>query len=151
MMEEERSQVVAFTLGEEELALPIDIVREIVVFDRLSALPGSPEYVVGVFNLRGRIIPLIDIGCILRVEHPPPGPEGKAIVLEHEGRTFAVYATSISRIYTAERVDRPPEPLRGEYVQGVVSVDGRNLVLLDLRRLFGEGTPLTKEDKWGGA
>ncbi len=144
-------QFVTFRVGAQPYALPIAIVREIVRPPEIASVPQSPEYVAGVMNLRGRIIPVIDLRK--RILQPEPSRHGPAtsdqrlatkeriLVLIREDKLIGMLVDSASEVVKIDPEQIEPAPkLFGEsaetYVTGVAKHQGRLLVVLDANRLL---------------
>jgi purine-binding chemotaxis protein CheW len=133
-------QVVCFGLRGQEFAAPVVQVREIIVFPGVTRVPGSPDHVVGVFNLRGRVITLIDISSRLGLAPSEAREDAKILVADVGGHTVGVLADSVSRIITIAPKDlEPPPRLPGADARGLMRAlakhPGGLLMILDLSRL----------------
>src|ERR1035438_7087645 len=89
-------QVVAFRLGRETFGLPISVVREIVPVPQVTAVPNAPDYIEGVINLRGRIMPVMDLRKRFRAEAPKSEKRNRIVVVELEGRFIGLIVSSAS-------------------------------------------------------
>ena len=140
----EQLQLVTFEVEDEEFAVDILAVQEINRMMQITRVPQSPPDVEGVINLRGRIIPVIDLrkrfGIEAASEH---GNDSRIIVVEVGGRVLGFI---VDRVHEVLRIDGSivePAPamasgVNTDYIQGVGKLDDRLLILLDLERLFGE-------------
>ena len=139
-------QLVTFVVGSEEFAIPILSVQEINRMMAITRVPQSPDFVEGVINLRGKIIPVMDLrkrfGHVASDNHA----DARIIVVEvddEQGRDRVIGFTvdrvnEVLRI-SADIVEPPPSMVTGvdsEYVEGVGKLDDRLLILLNLQRLF---------------
>jgi len=133
-------QWVAFRVAEQAYGLPIAAVREIVRAPDITTVPQSPEHVAGVTNLRGRIIPVIDLRK--KFERPAErSPKCRVLVLTVEEKFIGVLvdeATEVLKI-EPEEIEAGPK-LFGEdpesYVSGIARHHGRLVVLLDTEKLL---------------
>jgi purine-binding chemotaxis protein CheW len=133
-------QLVVFALGTETYGLRIDVVREIITLQQVTRVPHAPEFVEGVINLRGRVIPVIDLRRRLGL---PPGERNRMtriVVVEGEGGTVGMVVDAVSEVLTVsgESVE-PPSPYVGadvDCVRGIAKVDQRLIILLDLAALL---------------
>ena len=142
----EQSQLVTFQLGEELYAINIMDVKEIVRVQEIRALPNAPSYVEGIFNLRGEIIPIINLHKRFQLKKAIISEEDELlsgfVIIEIDGMKLGVIIDRISRVVSIERenVQPPPQMLTGigaEYIQGVVrQEEGGYLILLNIRDLF---------------
>ncbi len=135
-------QLVGFRVGGQSYAVPIESVREIVRLPEISAVPQSPEYIAGVMNLRGRILPVVD----LRKRFSVPGEDStknRVLVTSRDGKLvgFLVDAASEVLKITPESIEPSPK-LFGENhercVTGVAKCGGRLVILLDADKLLPE-------------
>ncbi len=138
-------QLVSFEIGVEEYAIPILAVQEINRMMPITRVPNSPPSVEGVINLRGRIIPVIDLRK--RFGQKPGSDAGDArIIVVEVGTAGRVLGFTVDRVNQVLRLSRDivdPAPTLGQqpsadFVQGVGKLDDRLLILLDLEKLFSK-------------
>lgn len=135
-----------FTLGTEEYGLPVLRVREIIKMMDITLVPQVPPYVKGVVNLRGKVIPVVD----LRLKFGFPAQEyterTSIIVVEVNlagGRALmGIVVDTVSDVMgiTAEEIEETPEfgdRISTDYMKGIAKVKGKVEILLDLDRVFG--------------
>jgi purine-binding chemotaxis protein CheW len=138
----EMLQLVGFRVGGEEFALDILRVQEIIRLHELTRVPNSPEFMDGVMNLRGKIIPVIALRKRFGLGNVPPDKQTRIVVVEIKGTVLGFVVDSVSEVLRipAETVEPPPRlgKVDKEYVSGVGKLDDRLLILLDLDRLMGE-------------
>ncbi len=137
------SQQIAFRLGKEEFALPILHVQEIIRPRECTEIPESPEYVMGVINLRGRVIPVIDLKGRMMIPRNGNDPSGEKIVVVSMGEvTFGGLVDSITGVVDIDQnmIKESPASLSGgaaEYLKGIAAVsEGRLIQLLDISSLI---------------
>ncbi|HEY5163601.1 MAG TPA: chemotaxis protein CheW [Terriglobales bacterium] len=135
-------QFVGFRVGEQSYALPISTVREIVRPPEITPVPQSPEHVAGVMNLRGRIVPVIDLRKRFRqaIEN---SPKTRVLVIALDGKLIGLLVDSASEVLKIVSEEIEPSPqLFGEdnerYVTGVAKHLGRLVILLDVNKLLPE-------------
>lgn len=134
-------QLVTFTVGSEEFAIPILSVHEINRMMSITRVPQSPPFVEGVINLRGKIIPVVDLRKRFGLAKREHSGDTRIIVVEVSGR---VIGFTVDRVNEVLRINsgivEPPPPMASgvdsEYVRGVGKLEDRLLILLDLDRLF---------------
>ncbi|MFP4114696.1 MAG: chemotaxis protein CheW [Spirochaetota bacterium] len=138
-------QLVTFYLGEEQYGIDIMDVEGIVKVEDVRPLPNAPSYVEGIFNLRGEIIPVINLHRRFHIKHAELSEEDQLlsgfVIINIEGRHLAIMIDKVSRVVAikAEQIQPPPQVISGigtEYIQGVVSEEDRYLIILDIQRLF---------------
>lgn len=138
-------QLVTFQLGNEQYGIDIMEVEGIVKVEDVRPIPNSPGYVEGIFNLRGEIIPVINLHKRFHLRRPELSEEDKLlsgfVIINIDGMHLAVIIDKVSRVMTVQtvQIQSPPEMLSGigaEYIQGVVHREEGYLIILDIRRLF---------------
>ena len=138
-------QVVGFRIGRETFGVPIALVREIVRVPEITSVPNAPDYIEGVINLRGRIIPVVDLRKRFREK------VAERVVAEVEGRLIGLLVNSASevlRILPSE-IEAPQDVFQeGElnYITGVGKLRGRLVILLDLNKILQRGELRSLED-----
>lgn len=140
--EERQLHLVVFHLGREEYAVPIGQVREVVRVTDVTRVPHAPLHIRGVMNLRGRILPVLEVRSRLGLEPAELTQRSRVVVAEIDRRMVGLLVDAVGQVTRlGERsVAAPPEEVRsagGEAVTGVARLDRRLLILLDLERLLG--------------
>lgn len=143
---EREHQLVVFRLDQEEYAVPIDLVREVVRVADITRVPHAPPHIRGVMNLRGRILPIVEIRSRLDLSPAELTPSSRVVVVEVSGRVIGLLVDAVGQVArVGERlIANPPEEVRnaaGEAVTGVARVANRLLVLLDLNRVLSAVQP----------
>ncbi|MDQ7832457.1 MAG: chemotaxis protein CheW [Desulfovibrionaceae bacterium] len=137
----ELMQLVTFSIGEEEFGVDILKVQEIIRMMEITKVPRAPDFVEGVINLRGKVIPIIDLrkrfGLITR-DHDK---HTRIIVIEINNMIVGFVVDSVSEVLRipSNTVEPPPPVVSGlesEYISGVGKLEDRLLILLDLDRLL---------------
>jgi purine-binding chemotaxis protein CheW len=141
VVEERELRLVVFRLDHEEYAVPIELVREVVRVSDVTRVPHAPPHIRGVMNLRGRILPIVEIRTRLGLSRGEPTPTSRVVVVEVAGRIVGLLVDAVGQVArVGERlVAAPPEEVRAagaEAVTGVARVGTRLLVLLDLPRVL---------------
>jgi len=136
-------QLVSFVVGEEEFAVPILAVQEINRMMQITKVPQSPEFVEGVINLRGKIIPVIDLRNRFGLEKAADSSDARIIVVEVAQRVIGFTVDRVNEVLriASDIVDPAPAMVTGvdsDYIQGVGKLEDRLLILLSLDRLFNE-------------
>ena len=137
-------QVVGFRIGRETFGLPISIVREIVRVPEITAVPNAPDYIEGVINLRGRIIPVVDLRKRFGEKSFEVNKKNRIVVVELESRLVGLIVNSASEVLriSPSEIDEPHNVFReGElnYITGIGKLNGRLVILLDLNRVLQRG------------
>lgn len=134
-------QLVSFEVGDEEYAVPILSVQEINRMMQITRVPKSPPFVEGVINLRGKIIPVIDLRKRFGLAELENCDDVRIIVVEVAGRVIGFTVDRVNEVLRINPgiVEPPPSMVCGldtEYVQGVGKLEDRLLILLNLEKLF---------------
>lgn len=144
MLEEKRSgelQIVTFKIGKEEFSVDILKVQEIIRIIEITRVPRSPEFVEGVINLRGKVIPVIDLRKRFGLSKIGHDHDTRIIVVESTGRTVGMIVDSVSEVLrlNASTVEPPPEivgSIDSEYIDGVGKLEDRLIILLNIDKVL---------------
>jgi purine-binding chemotaxis protein CheW len=134
-------QVVSFRLGGEEYGVDIMIVQEIILLGRITQVPEVPDHVLGVINLRGTVIPIINLRSRFGMPEQSTTDETRIVVINIAGRTVGMVVDGVNEVLRLSRDDisTTPQSLNEggrEYVQGLARLEDRLLILLDMSRLL---------------
>lgn len=137
----ETLHLVGFFLGKEEYAIEIARVLEVIRAGRWTWVPNAPAHVRGVINLRGRIIPVVDLKVRLGMGDLKVTKNSRIIVVETEGRALGLLVDGVSQVFKMPGgvVEQPPAELscvENGYIQGVGKMDGRLVILLDFANVM---------------
>lgn len=132
--------LVTFSLGE-QYGVPISQVREIVRVSGITAVPNAPSYIEGVVNLRGRVLPVINLRKRLRLQERDISKLSRIIVTETGDKVIGLLADSVSHVIKvpSQFVETAPEEVLEvdtDYIVGVGKLKDRLIILLDLERLL---------------
>lgn len=138
---EEEVQLVAFYLDREEYALPIQHVREIVRVGTFTRVPEAPEHVRGVMNLRGKILPVVELRTRLGMGPLSVSRDSRIVVVEAYGKTIGLLVDRVTQIVKvfASALAPPPEeilPPVSDYLTAVVKMEDRLVLLLDAEKVL---------------
>lgn len=145
--EEKNLQVVTFRLGKELYGIDILDVKEVVKLQSIRPLPNAPHYVIGILNLRGEIIPIIDLHRRFKLggdtgeDRELDELESGFVILRINGVQIGIIIDKISRVVAVERdsIQDPPQMMHGigsEYITGVVNENSGYLIILASKKLF---------------
>ena len=134
-------QVVGFRIGNETFGVRIGSVREIVRVPEITAVPSAPEMIEGVINLRGKIIPVMDLRKRFGQSDIQPDKKNRILVVELENKLVGLIVNAASEVLRiAPSEIEPPGNLFAEgesgYVTGVGKLKGRLIILLDIAKLL---------------
>ena len=140
------AQMISFSIGPEEFGVKILMIQEIIMIPEITEIPNSPDFVEGVINLRGNIIPVLDLRKRLRLRGVDVIVEraqgNRILVVEIDGNVSGFIVDSVSKVLTvpASKMMPPPDIIeagvQSQYISGVVHLDDRILVILDFRRIL---------------
>jgi purine-binding chemotaxis protein CheW len=139
------AQYLSFALGSEEYGVDILRVQEIRSWEPVSRIPNVPFYEKGVVNLRGSIVPIIDLREKLRIKSAEYTPLTVVVVLQtsdgNKTRTMGVVVDSVSDVITVDKtkIQKAPDfgtKVSNEFINGLVSVSERMVILLDVDKLL---------------
>jgi purine-binding chemotaxis protein CheW len=133
-------QLVGFHVGGEEFGIDILRVQEIIRAQQLTRVPNSPEFMEGVMNLRGKIIPVIALRKRFGLGPAPSEKQNRIVVVEIHGTVLGFIVDSVSEVLRIPLDTVEPPPRLGlverEYVSGVGKLGDRLLILLDADRIM---------------
>lgn len=134
-------QLVTFNLAQEEFGVDILRVQEIIRMLPITKVPNSPPFVEGVINLRGKVIPVIDMRKRFSLTQNAHDARTRIMVMELLGQVVGFVVDGVSEVLRipASTVEEPPAVVAGvgsEYIKGVGKLNDRLLILLDLDKLL---------------
>ena len=137
-------KMVTFSLAGKDYAIDIMKVKEIAKAGRFTYVPNALPFVLGVYNLRGDIIPIIDLRLFFNIDMPEREYDAleNMLIVSIGELTFGVVVDEIDKVVGIQKSSiNPPHPLFGDinikYIQGVVEVNNRLYILLDIEKIFG--------------
>jgi purine-binding chemotaxis protein CheW len=139
-------QYLTFMLAGEEYGVDILRVQEIKGWDKVTRIPHTADYVLGVINLRGAVVPILDLRRRFGLEMIDFGPTTVVIVVRvgagREERTVGMVVDAVSEVYNVDTADtKPPPDVCGSvetiFVKALATVEEKMLILLDIDRLIG--------------
>ncbi|MDF2564742.1 MAG: cheW 2 [Massilibacillus sp.] len=135
-------QIVAFRLSSEEYALPITKVKDINRFMPLTKMPKSPAFMKGVINLRGEIIPVVDLRERFGLPVSEATDDSRIMVVDFNNRLLGIIVDCVTEVLSipTTEIDIPPAAakLNIKQVPGVGKVNNRLLILLNIDEVFSE-------------
>lgn len=134
-------EYLAFTLGREEYGIDILRVQEIRGYESVTRIANTPDFIKGVMNLRGTIVPVVDMRIKFRLGEPVYDQFTVVIVLNIAGRVMGMVVDSVSDVTTlvASQIHPAPEvgtALANEYLIGLGTLGERMLILVDIEKLM---------------
>jgi purine-binding chemotaxis protein CheW len=134
-------QLVTFNLDREEFGIAIRQVREIVRVTEITRVPQSPEHVRGVTNLRGKIVPVVDLKSRIGLAEGKISKESRILVVEGRKRAIGLLVDSVSQVTriamsTIEATPQEVRTVKTDYIQGVAKLEERLVILLDVEKIL---------------
>jgi len=132
-------QVVVFALGQEEYAMPIEVVREITRLGEVRTIPKAPSYLSGLINIRGKAIPLIDLHVRFRMDQTKVTTESSdpqkdqntfALITEVHGDLVGFAVDQVREVRILENIVAPPPLVAAPFIGGVVNLPDRIIIQL---------------------
>lgn len=137
-------QVVVFKLGSDDYCVPVSQAREIQLYSIPTRIPNTPDFVEGVINLRGQIIPILDLKKRFGSGSTEINALTKIIIIDMDGELLGILVDSVSEVLKTpqSRFEAPPSAVRtsinNNYISGIGKIDERLLILLDLAKVLNE-------------
>jgi purine-binding chemotaxis protein CheW len=137
----DRTEFISFAIGDDQYGVDIMAVREIKEWSNVTHLPRQPDYVRGVLNLRGAMVPIIDLRCRFGEGLTETTPMHVVIIVQIEGRLVGLLADRVLDIVSSEAsqiksVPKVAQSARVDFLSGLVSIDDAMLALVDLPSLL---------------
>jgi len=134
-------QLVSFKIGTEEFGVDILNVQEIIKIVQITKVPNSPVFVEGVINLRGKVIPVIDLRTRLGLQKLEHDKDTRIIVVELSKSTIGFIVDAVNEVLRIpiSITEAPPEIVAGvdsEFIKSVGKLDDRLLILIDLNKIL---------------
>jgi len=134
-------ELITFRIGAQEFCVDIMSVREIRGWTKTTALPRSPAFVRGVVNLRGAVLPIVDLSQRLGFAKTDPTERSVIIVAQISGQLVGLLVDAVSDIITVAVADIQPTPdvaseLVKTFVQGILAIEGRMISLISLENVL---------------
>ncbi|CAK8720293.1 Purine-binding chemotaxis protein CheW [Candidatus Electronema halotolerans] len=140
---EQLMQLVGFTIGKEQFGVDILMVQEIIRSAPITSVPNSPDFIEGVINLRGNIIPVIELRKRLGLFRKESATKDSWIlILDIDGRVTGFIVDSVTKVLKImeSTIEPPPEVvmagLANRYIKGVCDIGNALLILLDFNRIL---------------
>lgn len=136
-------QAVGFYLGDDEYAIYINKVREIVQMTEIRKIPKSPQFVEGVVNIRGEIIPILDLRKRFDLSFNEQSKQNcKILIVELEKNRVGLIVDNVSEVmrFYEDEIEKAPRMfasnINSQYIQGVAKIDEKLIIILDIEKLL---------------
>lgn len=134
-------QLVIFELANEVYGVDISRVQEIIRMTTITRLPRAPEFVEGVINLRGKVIPVVDLHKRFGLEQGDRTKASRIVVVDVGDHTIGMVVDAVSEVLRVPSgAVEPPSPvvttIESDYIRGIAKLEGRLIILLDLNKVL---------------
>jgi len=135
------SRWVTFEMDNESYGISVSEVHEVLRFSEIAPVPGAPSFVIGIINLRGNVVTVIDTRSRFGLTPKEVDDKTRIIINEIEGQQVGILVDSVAEVVDIHSSDIEPAPNVGNedtsrYIQGVTSLDGKLLIIIDLSKLL---------------
>lgn len=130
-----------FDLGNEAYAVPLLSIKEVITVPETTPLPNSPSYFLGIMNLRGQIISVVDLRKKLKISSKSEGLEESVVIVDFEGVSIGLIVDSINRVINfaiSELIEVPEvqSQVNAQYINGVYKGEKKLTIILDLEKIL---------------
>lgn len=140
----DEEQLVTFKIDSEEYGVKIANVQEINRMTEVTKIPRAPYHIVGIVNLRGNVIPVLDLRRLFKLPDKPLTDATRIIIVDYEGKRTGIVVDSVSEVLRLEKslIEGPPDALNSgidsEFVEGVGKLDDgkRMILILDINKVL---------------
>jgi purine-binding chemotaxis protein CheW len=139
--QESQRLAVSCFVGNALCGVDTEPVQEIVKVGQITPVYHAPDYVVGIMNLRGRVVTVIDLGMKLDLGATPVSQDSRILIITWQGEALGLLIDNVLGVVPVDRAEMKPAPenvrgVQSNMVEGVCQVDGRLMALLDLRSVL---------------
>ena len=147
VMPEEETRICLFSIGEDTYAIPVDLLLEIIIPQKIFPVPTTPPHVLGVINLRGSIVPIVDIRPALAV--PQQHALGQIAIIKHGAITLGISVDNVTAVLAVPESSIQMIPAdaggplsgvknRSRFIKGIIQREAAVAALLNIERLLDE-------------
>ncbi|MDV6236842.1 chemotaxis protein CheW [Leptospira ellisii] len=135
-------QYILFSLGDEEYAIPISLVDEIIKINNLIRIPKAKTYFAGIMDIRGKVVKMVDLAIKLTVPREGELTYDRAIVVKVGGQSVGIIVDKVSNVvlFPPESINPPPPSVKGisgRYITGIGKKDDRFIIIIDVEKILG--------------
>jgi len=134
-------QMVVFKLLNVEFSIEVTSIESIIKFQAITKIPHAPDFVVGVTNLRGNIVPVIDLKKRLDLEQTEKGEDTRIIVAILQDAKIGMVVDSVKQVIEIDEAEIEPTPtitmaVDASFIRGIVKIENQLVILLNLEKVF---------------
>ncbi|URD70987.1 chemotaxis protein CheW [Leptospira borgpetersenii] len=135
-------QYILFSLGDEEYAIPISLVDEIIKISNLIRIPKAKDYFAGIMDIRGKVVKMMDLAVKLNIPRVDEIAYDRAIVVKVNGQSVGIIVDKVANVvlFPPESINSPPPSVKGisgRYITGVGKKDDRFIIIIDVEKILG--------------
>lgn len=135
------TQWVTFHLEDEKYGVPVEQVKEVLRYTEITPVPGAPDYVLGIINLRGNVVTVLDTRKRFALQNFEITDATRIVIIEVDNQVIGILVDSVSEVMrlNSEEIETAPNVGNDEssrYIQGVASRNGNLLILVDINKLL---------------
>lgn len=147
----EEKQFVVFQLSKETYGVDIGQVSEIITMQQITKVPHTIEFIEGIINLRGRVIPVVDLRKRFGLAHDEITRNTRIVVIEIGGNTLGMIVDGVSEVLriSSDVVEAPPPAITNvdaDYLDGVAKLEDRLIILLNLEKVLNKQEQMELEN-----
>jgi len=137
-------KIVSFKIKDEEFAFEIMKIVEVIKIKEITEVPTAPSFMEGIINLRGKIIPIIDLRKRFNLETKEKTKENRIIIIEYQKNQLAgVIVDEVQKVLNIKKEEILPPPSTlvsagGKYIEAIIKIEDRIIVLLNIEKIFTE-------------
>lgn len=135
------SQIVSFRLANEEYGVDIMRAQEIIMMGQITRMPEVPDFICGLINLRGHVIPIVDLRKRFSLPTKDNDEHTRIIVVNVRSKTIGIVVDAVTEVLriNSDQIEPPPTSVTGidhDYIRGLVKLENKLLILLNIERIL---------------
>ncbi|NWN96261.1 MAG: purine-binding chemotaxis protein CheW [Bacillus sp. (in: Bacteria)] len=135
----EEMMLVEFYLGKELFGIPVKNVNEIIMPTQVTPVPRSKPYMEGITDIRGEVLPVIDLAMFLSIPVQENSEQDRFIVTEISEQRAIFHVSGVEQILSVTKIEKPNDlSIRNQFVSGVIRNQEQIVLLLDFEKMFNE-------------
>jgi len=141
----ETVQFVTFTIGNEAYGIPVEVVGEVIHMQPVADVPGVPPFIEGITNLRGNVVPVVNVRMRLGLPQAPENGDERIMVVEHNGESIGFLVDDVQEVVEVAVSDiEPPSPVvcsaDTDFILGIAKTDAGFVIVLDIDQTLDRGS-----------